>query len=71
MKNVEAPRMYSGTVYRKVDGIYSFLSAGTTRDIDIFVSLSFLSLIGAIKVFINLGHFCDGFARRHRVNGSL
>jgi len=43
--------MYPGTVYRKVDGVYSFLSTGTTRDIDIFVLLSFFLLSDAVKVF--------------------
>jgi hypothetical protein len=63
--------MYPGTVYRKVDGVYSFLSTGTTRDIDIFVLLSFFLLSDAVKVFKILGYFGDGFARRHRINGSL
>ena len=63
--------MYPGTIYLKLDGVYSFLSTGTNRDIDIIVFLSFFSTGGVIKVCIILGHFCDGFARRHGVNGSL
>ena len=50
LKNTEDRRMFPGTVYLKLDGVYSFLSTGTIRDIDIFVLLSFFSIGGVIKI---------------------
>ena len=63
--------MYPGTVFLKLDGVHNFLTTGTIRDIDIIVLLSFFLIGSVIKVCMVLGYFCDCFARRHGVNGSL
>lgn len=57
--------------YCKLDGLYSFVSTGTTRDTDILVLLFFFSFSETIEVFIILGYFGGSFAQKHKINGNL